>query len=138
MDKTGYKATLFLIFLISSSCSSPSSPYPKDDQLSEIFQQNEQLFSKLISDPENEGLYSPLGISRVMVQSLKPKTVLFEIWSQDLFGPGGCSKGYVYSEETLDCVKSIDDIVTNPCGPEQRTLYQRLKEKWYLFYASSN
>jgi hypothetical protein len=137
MEKAGYIG-LLLIALMLSRCNSPSSPYPKDGQLIGIFEQHDDLFSRLLSDHENQELYSQLGVKRVMVRSLKPKTVFFEIWYQDLFGPGGCSKGYVYSETALDCVESIDDIVLVPCGPEERRLYQRLKGNWYLFYASSN
>jgi hypothetical protein len=130
--------SLLLMISISSGCSSPSFPYPSDEQLIKGFKNNEQLFSKLDSDPENQELLSSLGINRVLVQSSEPKLVLYEVWFQDLFGPGGCIKGYAFSEEELSCVESIDDAITAPCGPEEKRLYRKIQGKWYLFYVSSN
>lgn len=130
--------SLLLMISISSGCGSPSFPYPSDEQLITGFKNNEQLFSKLDSDPENQELLSSLGISRVLVRSSEPKLVLYEVWFQDLFGPGGCIKGYAYSEQELSCVESIDEAITDPCGPEEKRLYRRVQGKWYLFYMSSN
>ncbi|MDH4204009.1 MAG: hypothetical protein OEV45_00600 [Desulfobacteraceae bacterium] len=112
--------SLLLMISIFSSCGSSSPPYPSDEQLITGFENNEELFSKLDSDPENQKLLSSLGISRVLVRSTEPKLVLYEVWFQDLFGPGGCIKGYAYSEEDLSCVESIDEAITGPAGPKRR------------------
>jgi hypothetical protein len=130
--------SLLLMISIFSSCGSSSPPYPSDEQLITYFKKSEALFSKLDSYPKNQNLLSSLGITRVLVRSTKPKLVLYEIWSKDLFGPGGCTKGYAYSEENLSSVESIDEAITGPCGPEEKRLYLRIKGKWYLYYASSN
>lgn len=129
---------LLLMVSIFSSCGSSSPAYPSDEQLIASFMKNEELFSKLDSNPENQKLLSSLGISRVLARSMEPKLVLYEVWFQDLFGPGGCTKGYAYSEEDLSGVESIDQEITSPCGPEEKRLYLRIKGKWYLFYTSSN
>ena len=130
--------SLLLMISIFSNCSSSSPPYPSDEQLIAGFKKNEALFSKLDLDPNNQKLLSSLGINRFLVLSTEPKLVLYEIWSKDLFGPGGCSKGYAYSEENLSNVENIDKTITRPCGPEEKRLYLRIKGKWYLYYMSSN
>jgi len=130
--------SLLLMTSIFSGCGSPSPPYPSDEQLITAFKKNEQLFSKLDSDPKNQELLSSLRISKVLFRSLEPKLVWYEVWFQDIFGPGGCMKGYAYSEEELSCVENIDNAITNPCGPEEITLYRKIQGKWYLFYEAMN
>jgi hypothetical protein len=130
--------SLLLMISIFSGCGSSSPPYPSDDQLITNFKKSDALFSKLDSYPKNQKLLSSLGIKRVLALSMKPKLVLYEVWSKDLFGPGGCTKGYAYSEEDLSSVESIDKSITGPCGPEEKRLYLKIKGKWYLYYASSN
>ena len=135
---TVISVSLLLIVSIFSGCDSSHPPYPSDELLITGFKNNKQLFLELVSDPENRTLLSPLGIKRVLIRSSEPKLVLYEVWSHDLFGPGGCVKGYAYSTEKLSCVKSIDEAITGPCGPEQMKLYRRIQGKWYIYYESSN
>ncbi len=78
------------------------------------------------------------GRCRVLVRSSEPKLVWYEVWSHDLFGPGGRVKGYAYRNEKLSCVKGIDEAITGPCEPEQKELYRSIQGKWYLCYVSSN
>ena len=130
--------SLLLIVSIFSGCDSSHPPYPSDELLITGFKNNKHLFLELISAPQNRSLLSSLKISRVLVRPSEPKLVLYEVWSHDLFGPGGCVKGYAYSNENLSCVKSIDQAITGPCGPEQKELYRRIQGRWYLFHMSSN
>jgi hypothetical protein len=130
--------SLLLIVSIFSGCGSSHPPYPSDELLITGYKNNKKLFLELISDPGKRDLLSSLKISRVLVRSSEPKLVWYEVWSHDLFGPGGCVKGYAYSNEKLSCVKSIDEAITGPCEPEQKELYRSIQGKWYLYYVSSN
>jgi hypothetical protein len=137
------KSIFILMALLASvslfaGCPSSHPPYPNDELLITHFKKNKQLFSELVVDPENRKLLSSLGIKRVMIHSSEPKLIRYETWFHDLFGPGGCMKGYAYSSEELPCVKSIDQAITSPCGPEEKDLFQKIQGKWYLYYVSSN
>jgi len=133
-----FSLRLLLVVLILWSCRSSKSPYPNDELLIKNFKQNKNLFLELIANPENKNLLTSLGIKRLQTRSSEPKLIWYEIWSHDLFGPGGCMKGYAYSDKTLTSIESIDEVITEPCGPEQKELYRRIQGEWYLYYVSSN
>jgi hypothetical protein len=130
---------LLLVFLISGCGSSPEAPYPSDQSLIKIFQENREAFTRLLSNPEDKALHTQLGIQRVLSNGVNPKRITLEVWFHDFPGPGGVTKGFAYLEraplENL-LVESIDKNINPPISPEQKSLYRRIEGNWYLYFHS--
>ncbi|MBN1672780.1 MAG: hypothetical protein JXR37_17180 [Kiritimatiellae bacterium] len=113
----------------------PSAPCPRDQVLIDRFKTHEPEFDRLASDPDNAELHKLLGIRRVMKQE---HAIWFEVWFQDFAGPGGCLKGYALCQAPPQGVVADIDADSDPGGPEEKRLYRLIKDKWYIFYHSSN
>lgn len=125
------------LFLVGGCGSSSNSPCPTDQQLINLFNKNNAIFTRLQTDPDNKELHTHLGIRRVTKPNLaaKPTVYWFEMWFIDFIG-GGERKGFAYCEQPPhSLVESIDEN-SKPGSPEQKQLYRRIEGKWYLFYHS--
>ena len=107
-----------------------SGPYPSDDALIKLFQENQETFNKLITSPDERSMAS-LGILH-----LRNKNYI--VWMYNLFGPGACVKGYFHSKQPPQPLVDSIDQATTPCGPQQHELYRRINDDWYLYYSSNN
>lgn len=135
-----YRAILFFVVVcFFAGCSSSENvSCPTDKELLDRFTANSAKFEELLVNRDNQMLQQTLHISRVTTRSTKPLHVLFEAWSIDFFGPGGCLKGYAYSEAPpLSKVDSIDQN-SDPGSPEEKELYRHIQGNWYLYYISTN
>jgi hypothetical protein len=125
-------AVLLPLMVACGGSGSSTGPYPSDEQLIAHFNSNRATFELLASNLSDAKLATSLGIMVIRNNKLIA-------WQQDLFGPGGCAKGYAYGKPPAadSVVKSIDQA-TQPCGPVEHTLYRHVEGDWYLYYSSNN
>jgi hypothetical protein len=118
------------------ACGGSSGPCPKDQELIDRFNANEAAFATLLKDPDAAAVRAQLGIEFVYGDG-----VHFVAWRYDFPGPGGVDKGYAHFENGApaprELVESID-ANTNPGDAEEKSLYRRVKGKWYLFYKANH
>ena len=132
---SGLRGALLLAVLV--GCGGGSQPpCPTDDELLKRFAAQEAGFSELAKRPDDQALWTPLGVKAV--QRPDEGLLHFSAWVLDFIGPGGAVKGYAHSlREPAALVDSID-ANSSPGSAEQKVIYRRIKANWYLYYASSN
>lgn len=135
--KTWHLSILISIILISGCSGSSVGPCPKDQELMDRFSRHSAEFEKLLDAQRNDELVARLGIEKIFPKRKQPLEIWFAAWEQDFVGPGGCYKGYAYSEATPSVVLSIDDN-SSPGSPEIKSIYRHITGCWYLFYHSDN
>ncbi|MFC1791949.1 hypothetical protein ACFL0I_05770 [Gemmatimonadota bacterium] len=127
---------LISLLALAGCTNAPRLPYPTDAELMDRFASQRETFERLAADPQDSMAMVALEItgSRVMPDS----EVRFQVWYRDLFGPGGCTKGYAYLKEAPRTV--VDSIGTRweTCPPEDAELYRKLEGEWYIFYTAVN
>ena len=121
-----------------AGCGSSPGTCPSDDDLIERFNRNSSEFRVLTVQPEDKKIHEKLGIDGVFHRSSDPDVYWFVVWHRDFIGPGGCMKGYAYSERDPGTVADSIDAVTRPGSPEEKELYRQIRGAWYLFYRSGN
>ena len=92
----------------------------------------------LLQGPESPDLLAAVKVERFIDRSNGGRRYWFQVWHQDLVGPGGYSKGIAFSETApQDLVDSIDANAA-PGTPEDKELYRALDGGWYLYYFANH
>ena len=132
---------VFLALAFLAACSGGGDPIdacPTDAELLKRFTEQEALFEALAANPGDEATQKALGIEEIRHYKQKPVVIRFRVWFHDFFGPGGCTKGYVWREEApAQLVDSIDEKI-KPGAAGTVEVYRAIKGKWYLYYQSAD
>jgi hypothetical protein len=124
------------MLLVVSCAQQPSEPCPTDDALIAHFHERGAELTKVVANPQDEGLRSAAGVLRA-VREPDGRTWLW-MWHKDFPGPGGVTKGYLYGEPPPPSLVDSIDENSEPGSPEEKELYRHIERHWYLFYRSHN
>lgn len=140
MNRPRARALALGSLLSALACSgAPEPPYPSDESLLARFDTARGVLERLVTEPEDAELRSALGALYVSDGSTGADTTLvFQMWYQDLIGPGGCEKGFAYLSSPPDSVVDAIGSEWDRCPPEDVHIFRRLEGNWYLYYRAAN